>query len=141
MQELDLVIVRAQYGEGKRAGWFSSFTVACLSEDDEIMELGNVGTGIKEKANEDGAVTFEELTELLKPLVLKEKKNEVTVRPKIVVEIAYEEIQKSINYSSGYALRFPRLVRLRDVERNLDTVDHLSTVEELYYGQRGRDKK
>lgn len=141
MQELDLVITKAQYGEGKRAGWFSSFTIACLGEDDELLDLGNVGTGIKEKASEDGSVTFEELTTLLRPLIKSEKKNEVTVRPKIVVEIAYEEIQRSTAYSSGYALRFPRVMRLRDMERSLETVDRLSTIEDLYNEQRGRNRR
>lgn len=152
MQELDLVITKAQYGEGKRAGWFSSFTVACQNEEGEPLEIGNVGTGIKEKTKTDEEkkknkeekndsaedVSFEELTNLLKPLVLSEKKNEVTVKPKIVIEIQYEEIQKSTNYSSGYALRFPRLIRLRDTERDLDSIDTINTVEELYYAQRGR---
>jgi len=139
MQELDLVITKAQYGEGKRAGWFSSFTVACQDEEGEILEIGNVGTGIKEKEESEG-VSFLELTNLLKPLVLSEKKNEVTVKPQIVVEIQYEEIQKSTTYSSGFALRFPRLIRLRDVERDVSSIDSINVVEELYYAQRGRDK-
>ena len=83
-------------------------------------------------------VSFEELTNLLKPLVLSEKKNEVTFKPQIVVEIQYEEIQKSTNYSSGYALRFPRLIRLRDVDRDVSSIDTIGTVEDLYYAQRGR---
>lgn len=153
MQELDLVITKALRGEGKRAGWFSSFTVACLGEDGELLEIGNVGTGIKEKTksaqqkesdkensnNEEPIdVSFEELTNLLNPLILSEKKNEVTFKPQIVVEIQYEEIQKSTTYSSGYALRFPRLIRLRDVERDVSSIDTIGTVEDLYYAQRGR---
>ncbi|MFA6088850.1 MAG: ATP-dependent DNA ligase [Candidatus Woesearchaeota archaeon] len=136
MQELDLVIVKAEYGEGKRVGWYSSFTVGCITEDGEILEIGNVGTGIKEKVEQ--GVSFEELTNLLKPLIISEKKNEVTFKPQIVIEVAYEEIQKSTNYSSGYALRFPRLIRLRDAERSVESIDTLNTVEDLYFAQRGR---
>jgi DNA ligase-1 len=61
----------------------------------------------------------------------------VMVEPSVVVEIAYEEIQKSPTYSSGYALRFPRLLRLRP-DRTPDDVDDLVRVEDLYKKQRKR---
>ena len=56
---------------------------------------------------------------------------------KVVLEVGYEEIQKSPTYSSGYALRFPRLVRLR-VDKGPDDASTLKQVERLYEGQRGR---
>ena len=143
METLDLVIVGAEWGEGKRKGWLSSFTVACYDKKkDEFLEIGQVGTGIKELESEEEEkstswVTFEELTELLKPLVLSEKGQAVKIKPKIVIEVNYEEIQKSPTYSSGYALRFPRLVRLR-VDKGPDDASTLKQVERLYEGQRGR---
>ncbi len=143
METLDLVIVGAEWGEGKRKGWLSSFTVACYDKKkDEFLEIGQVGTGIKELESEEEEkstswVTFEELTELLKPLVLSEKGQTVKTKPKIVIEVNYEEIQKSPTYSSGYALRFPRLVRLR-VDKGPDDASTLKQVERLYEGQRGR---
>src|SRR3989344_8222533 len=113
MDTLDLVIVGAQWGEGKRSKWLSSFTIACLDEDTgEYVELGNVGTGIKELEGE--GVTFDQLTKLLQPLIIEDKGKTVKVTPKIVVEVDYEEIQKSPTNSSGYALRFPRVVNLRE---------------------------
>jgi len=55
----------------------------------------------------------------------------------VIFEVAYEEIQKSPNYSSGFALRFPRMVRVRD-DKSLEEADSLERVESLYRGQRGR---
>lgn len=134
METLDLVIVGAEWGTGKRATWLSSFLLACKGKD-KFLQIGKMGTGIKEK--EDQGMSFVQLTRLLKPLITSEKGRTVEIKPKYVVEIAYEEIQKSPNYASGYALRFPRLVRLRE-DRAADDADTLKRVEELYKTQRGR---
>lgn len=136
MESLDLVITGAEWGEGKRKGWLTSFVVACRDEEGNLVEIGKVGTGIKEL--EEEGVTFNKLTELLKPDIREEKGQEVKVKPKIVIEVHYEEIQKSPTYSSGYALRFPRFVRLRE-DRNVNDISTLKQVEELYKGQRGRN--
>ncbi len=135
MENLDLAIVGAEWGEGKRSSWLSSFTLACIDDEGNYLKIGKVGTGIKEKEEFKGeeGITFEELTKLLKPLITKEKGREVSVKPKVIVEVAYEEIQKSPTYSSGYALRFPRLMRLRSDER--DEPSDLDLVEDLYHGQ------
>jgi len=68
---------------------------------------------------------------MLKPLIIYEKGNEVKVKPKIVIEVAYEEIQKSPTYSSGYALRFPRFVRERTLEKPANECDTLERLETL----------
>ena len=91
------------------------------------MPLGRVGTGVTEKQ-------LEEFTEILKPLIEYESGSEVGIRPEIVVEIAYQEIQKSSKYNSGYALRFPRVIRLRD-DMRLDDVDAMEKVAKLYENQ------
>lgn len=132
METLDLVIVGAEWGEGKRAKWLSSFVLACR-EDGKFLEIGKMGTGIKEKAEE--GISFEELTKLLKPLITAEKGKNVTIKPKIVVEVDYEEIQKSPTYSSGYALRFPRLKSLR-LDRDSSEASDLDMIEDLYYSQK-----
>ena len=134
METLDVVITGATWGEGKRATWLSSFTIACIDHG-EYKEIGKVGTGIKEK--EELGTSFKELTKLLKPLIISEKGKTVQVKPKIVIEINYEEIQKSPTYSSGFALRFPRLVRLRD-DRSPKEITKLDLVEEFYKKQRNR---
>ncbi len=128
METLDLVIVGGEWGEGKRAQWLSSFTLACRTDHGEYVVLGNVGTGFKEKG--DG-LTFSALTERLKPLIEKEHGREVIIKPTIILEIAYEEIQRSPSYSSGYALRFPRVVRLR-TDKPLEECSALSYVQQLY---------
>ena len=132
METLDFVIVAADWGEGKRSKWLSSFTLACR-DGDEFREIGKVGTGIKEK--QEQGLSFLELTKLLKPLIEDDSGRNVRIRPKIVVEISYEEIQKSPTYSSGYALRFPRVVRLRD-DKGPKQADSIADVERLYRQQK-----
>jgi DNA ligase 1 len=139
-EPLDLVITEAEWGEGKRANWFSSFTLACLDENGDFVEIGKVGTGIKEKDDteegEESPVTFEQLTRLLKPLIISQKGKIVRLKPQILVEVAYEEIQKSPTYSSGYALRFPRVLRLRHMERSAEDAATLEYIEDYYFKQK-----
>lgn len=132
MDELDLVITKAEWGTGKRSDWITSFTLACVDDYGNFLEIGKVGTGLKELKEE--GLSFEELTERLKPLILKTEGKIVTVKPEIVVMVAYEEIQKSTTYSSGYALRFPRVLRLRD-DRKAEFASTLDDVEELFDSQ------
>lgn len=138
MDTMDLVVVKAEWGEGKRSGWFTSFTLACIDEDDSYLEIGKVGTGIKELAqeNSDGeeAVTFQKVTDILKELIIKEDGREVFVNPKLIFEIQFEEIQKSPTYESGYALRFPRVIKIREdisLESDLTTIDEVHDAYEL----------
>ncbi len=133
METLDLVITGAEWGTGKRASWFGSFVLSS-KKGDEFLECGMMGTGIKEKGE---GVTFEDLTKQLKPFIEKEKGKSVKIKPKVVVEVAYEEIQKSPNYSSGFALRFPRLLRIR-FDKSPKDVDDVERIEKLYHRQRGR---
>lgn len=137
METLEVVVTGAQWGEGKRSDWLASFTIAIRDpESGEFLQIGKVGTGFKEKREE--GFSFAEMTDLLKPLVVKEKGRTVTVKPKVVIEVDYEEIQKSPTYSSGFALRFPRLVRLRD-DRSASDVATLDEVKDFYKSQRSRD--
>ena len=110
-RELDLVITGAEWGTGKRAGWLTSFDVSCKDENEELLEIGKVSTGLKEKREE--GLSFDEMTELLKPLIEKEEGKKVYVKPEIVVMVGYQDVQKSPTYTSGFALRFPRMVRIR----------------------------
>jgi len=136
MDTLEVVIVGAEWGEGKRGQWLSSFLIAVRNpETNEFVEIGRVGTGIKEKVEE--GVSFEQLTQLLLPLIIEEKGREVRVRPEIIIEVDYEEIQKSPSYSSGYALRFPRLCKLRS-DRSAEDINTVEDVRVLAEAQRGR---
>lgn len=137
MENLDLVIIGAQWGTGKRVGWLGSLVLGCR-KGDEFLECGMIGTGIKEKEDQ-GGVTFTQLTRLLKPYIVSEKGTGVRIKPKLVVEVAYEEIQKSPNYTSGYALRFPRVVRIR-FDRKVKDSDTVERIKKLHEMQRGRQK-
>ena len=114
-RDLDLVIVGGEYGTGKRSGNLSSFILACYDPDKKkYLEIGKVGTGIKEKATkESGGISFKELTEKLKPHIESEKGRKVKIKPSVVVAVTYQEIQHSPNYDSGFALRFPRFTVMR----------------------------
>ncbi len=133
MESLDLTVVGAEWGEGKRAGWLSSFVLACRDETGNFLSIGRLGTGIKEKAEE--GTSFKELTEHLKPHIIREDGKHVDISPTLTLEVAYEEIQKSPSYDSGYALRFPRLVRLRP-DKSVGDADGLERVESLFTNQK-----
>jgi len=136
LDTLDLVITGAEWGEGKRKGWLTSFSVSCQDEDGELREIGKVGTGFKELEQEEG-VTFGEMTSLLEPHISHEEGKTIRVKPRLVMEVKFEEIQQSPSYSSGFALRFPRAVRVRPDRRP----DEISTVEEvldLFEAQKGK---
>ena len=135
MESLDLVIVKAEWGTGKRGQWLTSFTVAC-SDEGELFEIGKVSTGLKELESE--GVTYNYVTELLKPLIISDKGKVVKIKPKVVIEVNYEEIQKSPTYTSKHALRFPRFIRLRE-DRSVNDCSTLKQVKELYEMQRGRN--
>tara|TARA_Y100000310_G_scaffold328062_1_gene395481 strand:- start:24353 stop:26059 length:1707 start_codon:yes stop_codon:yes gene_type:complete len=131
-KDLDLVITGGEYGTGKRSGWLSSFILSC-KKDEEYLEIGKMGTGIKEK--EEEGISFKELTEKLKPLITEEKGKNVKIKPKIVVSITYQEIQHSPNYNSGFALRFPRLTALRP-DKPLNEVASLEEVRKDFDNQK-----
>tara|TARA_Y100000310_G_scaffold107162_1_gene105587 strand:- start:885 stop:2597 length:1713 start_codon:yes stop_codon:yes gene_type:complete len=132
-RDYDLVIVGAEYGTGKRSGWMSSFILGC-KDGKEFLEIGKVGTGIKEKQKEEGT-TFEELTKKLTPLIIKETGKLVQVKPKIVFSVTYQEIQKSPNYNSGFALRFPRFTALR-TDKPSSEITTLKEIKEDFENQK-----
>ncbi len=126
--ELDLVITGGEWGAGKRAGWISSFILSC-KKGDKYLEIGKVGTGILEKETEDSKITFENLTKLLTPLITEEKGKKIKVKPKIVVTITYQDLQRSPNYESKWALRFPRITLLRE-DKGVHDIATLEEIEE-----------
>jgi len=123
--DFDLVITGAEWGTGKRAGWLTSFDVACR-DNGELLQIGKVSTGLKEKPEE--GFSFKEMTDMLEKLVVEVDGRKIKVRPEIVVSVQYQNVQKSPTYSSGYALRFPRILRLRS-DRGKDDVATLDEVE------------
>ncbi len=137
MENLDLVIVGGVWGMGKRGGFLGSLILGARDPDTgKFLECGMLGSGVKEKKQEEG-VTLEELTKMLKPLVVSEQGGVVKVKPKVVIEVAYEEIQKSPTYTSGFALRFPRLIRMRE-DKGPEEADTLTRIKALFEIQKGR---
>jgi DNA ligase 1 len=122
--DLDLVITGAEYGTGKRSGALTSFFVACRDGED-LLEIGRVSSGLKEK--EEEGLTYEQITKLLEPLIESEKDNIVRLTPKVVIMVTYQNIQPSTAYSSGFALRFPRIVRYRPDKswKDISSIDEI----------------
>ncbi len=124
METLDLVVVGGEWGEGKRSNLISSFELACIDENGNFLRIGKVATGF---SDED----LEEMTELFKPLIEYQEGKKIVFQPKIVFEVAYQEIQRSPKYESGFALRFPRFVRLRD-DKSVEEADNIERVQRLF---------
>jgi len=128
LEPLDLLIVAAEYGYGRRRGWLSDYYLA--ARDAETGELLQVGKTFKGLTDEE----IIDMTGRLKELSVKEEHGRVIVVPKIVVEVAYNEIQKSPTYKCGMALRFARITRIRD-DKNPEEIDTIQRVREIYEKQ------
>lgn len=128
METLDLVVIGGEWGEGRRSHLISSFELACRDpRTGKLLAVGKVGTGFTDD-------DLEELTELFKPLIIYEDGRKIKFQPKIVFEVAYQEIQKSPKYESGFALRFPRFIGVRD-DKSVDEADTIERIAKLYESQ------
>jgi DNA ligase-1 len=125
-KDLDLVITGAEWGTGKRAGWLTSFDISCKGEDGELLEVGRVSTGLKELKDE--GLSFGEMTDMLERLVLRVEGRHVFVKPEVVVSVQFQNVQRSPTNSSGFALRFPRILRLRS-DRGAGDVANIEEIE------------
>ncbi len=128
LEPLDLVIVAAEWGYGRRHGWLSDYYLA--ARDDKTGELWDLGKTFKGLTDQE----IIEMTRRLKDLTVKETPRRVVVIPKIVVEVLYNEIQKSPKYKGGMALRFARISRIRD-DKTPDQADTIQKVREIYESQ------
>jgi len=131
---LDVVIVAADWGSGRRVGWLSNYHLAV--RDDETGEYLVVGKTFKGLTD----VEFEMITKRLQELKTKESKWTVHVKPEIVVEVAHNEIQRSPRYKSGFALRFARIAKFRDdkTPEEADTIQRLRKLYEKQFENKGR---
>ncbi|MDR3101632.1 MAG: ATP-dependent DNA ligase [Methanocalculaceae archaeon] len=124
---IDLAVTGAEWGEGKRARMFGSFLLACQDENGDLLELSRVATGI------DDAM-LAELYELFQDKIIAEHGKTVVFKPDVVFEVGYAELQKSTNYAAGYALRFPRFIRLRD-DKDPDEIESVASLAHRYCTQ------
>jgi DNA ligase-1 len=128
LEPLDLVIVAAEYGYGRRHEWLSDYYLAARdSETGEFLIIGKTFKGLTD-------AEIIEITNRLKELTIKEELRRVFVLPKIVVEVAYNEIQKSPKYKCGMALRFARINRIRE-DKTPEEADTIEKVREIYERQ------
>ena len=125
LEPLDLVITAAEYGYGRRKGWLSDYYLA--ARDPETGEFLNIGKTFKGLTDAE----IIELTKRLKASAVSQDGHRVNVIPKIVVEVAYNEIQKSPRYRSQMALRFARIMRIRD-DKTSEEADTIGRVKEIY---------
>jgi len=125
LEPLDLVIVAAEYGYGRRHDWLSDYYLAARdSETGEFMVVGKTFKGLTDEE-------IIEMTRRLKQLVIKMEGRRVVVAPKIVVEVNYNEIQRSSKYKCGMALRFARITRIRD-DKDSEDADTIQRVRKIY---------
>jgi DNA ligase 1 len=123
--KLDVVIVAADWGSGRRVGWLSNYHLAVRDEDSgEFLVVGKTFKGLTD-------VEFETITKRLQELKTRDGRYTVYVKPAIVAEVAYNEVQKSPRYKSGFALRFARISRFRD-DKKPDDADTLQRLQQLY---------
>jgi DNA ligase-1 len=125
---LDLAIVAAEWGSGRREGWLSNYWLAVRDEATGTFQM--IGKTFKGLTDAE----FARMTERLRGLATSEERWGFHVRPEVVVEVAYNEIQKSPHYPSGFALRFARIVRIRD-DKGPDGVDTYARLKGLYQKQ------
>jgi DNA ligase-1 len=125
-ETLDLVVAAADWGYGRRTGWLSNYHLAAR-EGEEYLVIGKTFKGLTDDE-------FRWMTERLQGLKVRETRGTVHVRPELVVEVAFNEIQRSPHYKSGFALRFARITRIRE-DKALDDADSLERVRELYEEQ------
>ena len=128
MEPLDLVVTRAQYSEGRRSKLLGRLYLAAYDpDDDSFREVGRLSTGYTD-------AELARLTERLEQLVVTRDGRAVDLRPEIVLEVAYEEIQPSETYDAGFALRFPRFLGVREDLAATDA-DTVTRVTALYDSQ------
>lgn len=122
---LDLIILKAYWGYGRRINWLSDYMLYCLSKDkNKFLPLGKTFKGLSDKE-------FEKITKRLLNIKIEDIDGGVRVKPEIVVEVAFEDIQKSKKYESGYALRFARILRIRDDKLPYE-INTIEDVEEIF---------
>jgi DNA ligase 1 len=126
-ETVDCVIIAADHGSGRRRGWLSNYHLAVADGAGGFAPVGKTFKGLTDKQ-------FGEMTARLQELQTSDDGYTVTVRPEVVVEVAYNEIQRSPQYSSGFALRFARIKRIRE-DKSAGQITPLTELQALYERQ------
>jgi DNA ligase 1 len=123
---LDVVVTSAEYGHGKRAGTLSDYTFA-VRDGDTLKNVGKAYSGLT-----DAEIAY--LSQYFHEHTIEDFGGWRTVEPTIVLEVAFNNLMRSDRHASGFAMRFPRIMRIRD-DKPVDEIDTLDRVEEIYNQQ------
>jgi len=124
LDTLDVVVIGAEWGHGKRRGVLSDVTFAVrVDETDELVPIGKAYSGLTD-------AEIAEMTQLLLDITTADRGHYRSVQPQIVLEVAFDAVRASNRHRSGYALRFPRIARWRH-DKSVGDIDTLSRVRAL----------
>jgi DNA ligase-1 len=126
---LDVVVTSAEYGHGRRAGTLSDYTFA-VRDGDELKNVGKAYSGLTD-------VEVERLSRYFHEHTIQDFGGWRTVEPTVVLEVAFNNLMRSDRHASGFAMRFPRIMRIRD-DKPVAEIDTLERVEAIYNGQPDR---
>jgi DNA ligase-1 len=126
MVTLDVVVVAAEYGHGKRAGLLSDYTFA-VQQNGELLTIGKAYSGITDEE-------LSKLSALFHQISLRDEGFLHVVPPQVVLEVTFDRINRSDRHTSGFALRFPRIKNIR-WDKKPQEIDSLETVEKLFREQ------
>ena len=127
LDTLDVVITGAEYGSGRKSQFLSDYTFAVRDHDGALKNVGKAYSGVT-----DAEIT--QLTDFLKAHTLEDHGHFRTVEPLVILEVAFNNIMRSTRHASGFALRFPRILRIR-TDKPLEEIDTVRRVEEIYLSQ------
>jgi len=127
---LDVVVTVAEYGHGKRRGLLSDYTFA-VQDDGRLVNIGKAYSGLTD-------VEIKELTRYFLEHTTEDRGYQRDVEPTVVLEVAFNNIQRSDRHDSGFALRFPRIVRLRS-DKPVAEIDTLARVREIFRSQHSKN--
>jgi DNA ligase-1 len=132
-ETIDCVITAVDWGSGRRRGWLSNYHLAVLDEAGGFAPVGKTFKGLTDEE-------FRRMTARLLELKTHDNGYTVTVRPELVVEVTYNEIQRSPQYSSGFALRFARITRIREDKgpQEATTLAHLRALYDRQFAAKSR---
>lgn len=123
-ETLDVVIVGGIWGSGRRKGLLSSLIIAIRGAKNELLTVGKVGTGFSE-------ATLRDLTARLTPKIITTRGHTVELEPETVIEVDFQDIQKTDRYKAGYVLRIPRFKRERS-DKSVREADNLTRLKRMY---------
>jgi DNA ligase-1 len=125
-ETVDLAIIAADWGSGRRREWLSNYHLAAR-DGEEWRVVGKTFKGLTDEE-------FRWMTKRLQAIKVSETDYTVSVRPEVVVEVAFNEVQRSPHYKSGFALRFARITRIRD-DKGPQDAETLDQIRALYKRQ------